>query len=58
MNLSDKVITISIQNVIELFKPAQLRSYATFNFSIDTEVKISKRVVKDFIVLFGEIGGF
>ena len=58
VNLKEKVIKITGQSVIDLFKPGELRSYSTFNISIDTEVVISKRVVKDFIVLFGEVGGF
>ena len=58
VNLKERTVNLRMQNVIDLFSPGELRSYSTFNFSIDTEVVISKRVVKDFIYLFGEVGGF
>ena len=58
VNLKETFQRVRVQNVIDLWQPGELRSYVTFNFSIDTEVLISKRIVKDFIFLFGEVGGF
>lgn len=58
VNLKESFLRVRVQNVIDLWQPGELRSYVTFDFSIDTEVLISKRVVKDFIFLFGEVGGF
>ena len=33
------------------------RTYTSFNFSLDTEVHIHKRIQKDVLSVFGDVGG-
>ena len=58
LNLNDKVFESGIPAVQQNFEMSSgVPTYQTFVFSIDTEVQISSRVVKDFVFFFGELGG-
>ena len=61
LNLSEKSVLLEMQSITEALQYDQENpenhNYWGMSITLDVQVNISKRTVKDFFLIFGEVGG-